>query len=73
MKIAPKQYYMTPNEMLASGWRPIDVEDVAVLLSPYSLEAVALAKGVFRPFPAFKAGMEGMPVTVDEFFKLSDA
>jgi hypothetical protein len=58
---------MKAFELIAKGWRPLDVEDVPVLVSPDMTESVAFDP-TFRRFPNLGEALhDGMPVSVEEF------
>jgi hypothetical protein len=62
---------MDMDKLLAEGWKPMDVEWVAVLLSPDDMTAFAFDPEGGRPYPAAKAFHEGSVVSEAEFRKLA--
>ena len=62
---------MDMDKLLAEGWTPIDVEWVAVLLSPDKTKAFAFDREGARPYPAAKANFWGTTISESEFRKLA--
>ena len=60
---------MTPEELVAKGWKLVDFEDVPVALAPDGMSAVAFDSKP-RTFPAASAFHFGMPVSKEEFDRL---